>query len=173
MSATTENFGDDLDVDMCEDDLLAETPLVEPEPDPSWKNSFAGKIFDDIFKSGSMPLLNAYFHEYDFYPLDCDPKKLAPFEHIKIYAANMPFVVFYYSTIVLRGVSQVFLCNHPVTGFCICIGLCLSSPTLMAYALLGAIFENIGAFIVCQPVIEEMERGLFGYVYPLNAFTFV
>lgn len=155
-----EPYEDEIEVDACEEELLlAPPPAAE---DPEWRTTLAWKIFDDVFKSGHMPLFSAYFHEYDFYPLDVDPKSLSLFEHVRIYAMNAPFVILYYASIVLRGVSQVFLCNHPITGLCICIGLALSSPTLMMYALLGAIFENIGAFLVCQPVIAEMERGLFG-----------
>lgn len=143
-----------------EGDLLLDAPPEKDDQD--WKTTLALKIFDDVFKSGHMPLFTAYFHDYDFYPLHIDPAQLTLMEHFQIYMRNMPFVILYYASIVLRGVSQVFLCNHPITGLFICIGLSLTSPTLMVYALLGAIFENIGAFLVCQPVIADMERGLYG-----------
>jgi hypothetical protein len=138
---------------------------VKQKPAPEqqiWKESLAFKILDDIFCSGSMPLLMKYFHNYNFYPLEIDPDTLTVFEHFQIYMQHIPFLLIYYASIVLRGVGQVFICNHPVTGLFVCAGLYLTSPTLMIYALLGAIYENIGAFLVCKPIVAEVEAGLFG-----------
>jgi len=109
-----------------------------------------------------MPLLTSYIHNYDFYPLHIDINALTIWQHAYYYLIHLPFLVLYYANIVLRGVGQVYICNHPVTGICVCIGLYLTSPVLMVYALLGTLFENFGAWLVCRPVIGEVDAGLFG-----------
>lgn len=65
--------------------------------------------------------------------------------------------------IVLRGISQVFLCDHPITGILICIGLILTSPMLLAYALLGTISATFGAILIARPEIHDITSGLCGY----------
>lgn len=109
-----------------------------------------------------MPLLTSYLHDYNFYPPEVDPENLPLADHAVAYLKNIPFLCLYYANIVLRGVGQVYICNHPITGLLVCIGLYLTSPTLMVYGILGTIFENIGAFVVCRPPLDEIESGLFG-----------
>ena len=121
-------------------------------------------ILDDIFMSGSMPKLSAFLHSYEFYPPDVDPENLAVMGHVEVYRKHIPFLCLYYANIILRGVGQVYICNNPATGLMVCIGLCITSPTLMMYALLGAIFANLGAYVICPPSNDEIESGLFGYV---------
>jgi hypothetical protein len=119
-------------------------------------------ILDEIFMSGSMPKFTAYLREYEFYPHHVDPETLSLEGHFYAYANNIPFLCLYYANVVLRGVGQVYICNNPVTGLFVCIGLCISSPVLMMYGLLGAAFANIGALVMCPPATEEIESGLFG-----------
>jgi hypothetical protein len=119
-------------------------------------------IWDDIVMSGSMPKFSAYLKHYEFYPHDVDPETLSVEGHIRTYMNHIPFLCLYYANIVLRGVGQVYICNNPVTGLFVCIGLCISSPVLMMYGLLGAAFANLGAIVICPPATEEIESGLFG-----------
>lgn len=126
--------------------------------------STAWLIFEDIFSSGSMPLLTKYIHEYDFYPLHIDPATLTYAQHAYYYIKHFPFMMLYYANIVLRGVGQVYICNNPVTGICVCVGLYLTSPGLLVYALLGTLYENFGAWLICRPDLGEVDAGLFGYV---------
>lgn len=167
MSAAVRDFEDSDEGEGFDKVPDLEQPKTKPvmaskDAKTSYKDTTVWKIYDDIFHSGSMPLLTAYFHDYDFYPLDVDPEQLPVWEHFQVYLQHIPFLCLYYATIVLRGVGQVYICNHPVTGLCVCVGLYLSSPTLLVYALLGAVFENIGAYVVCKPVVGEVEAGLFG-----------
>lgn len=157
------------DLDLCDGFEEKVADFEKPKIKPSLpiqkvplKDTIVWKIFDDIVYTGSMPLLTAFFHDYDFYPLDVNPEQLTVWEHFKVYMNHLPFVLFYYANIVLRGVGQVFICNHPITGLFVCMGLYLSSPMLLVYALLGAIYENVAAYLICKPIIGEMEAGLYG-----------
>jgi hypothetical protein len=120
------------------------------------------QILYDIFNTGNMPMLMTYCREYEFYPAEVEPERLSLLEHCYWYARNTPFLLLYYTNIVLRGIGQVYICNHPVTGLLVCIGLWLSSPTLMAYAIIGSAVETLGAWLVCRPPTEDIEAGLFG-----------
>lgn len=156
------SFDEDGAENKLDDEIGGLTQSTKIKPVPSEEASLLYNIVDDIFFSGSMPKLMKFIHNYDFYPLDVDPKELSIWEHAKIYSRHIPFLCLYYANIILRGIGQVYICNHPITGLCVCAGLYLSSPTLLAYAILGTVYENIGAFLFCSPPIGEMEAGLFG-----------
>lgn len=64
--------------------------------------------------------------------------------------------------IILRGIAQVFLCNHPISAIFICFGLACTSFKLLAYSLLGTTFATIGAMLAAPPS-SEIESGLCGY----------
>lgn len=49
--------------------------------------------------------------------------------------------------VVLRGVAQVFLVDHPVSGILILIALVLTSPGLMGACLLGTAIQSLTAFV--------------------------
>jgi urea transporter len=119
-------------------------------------------IVHDIFMTGNMPMLMTYCRDYEFYPAEVEPQGLSLCQHSYWYARNTPFLLLYYTNIVLRGIGQVYICNHPVTGLLVCIGLWISSPTLMAYAIIGSAVETLGAWLVCRPPTEDIEAGLFG-----------
>jgi urea transporter len=57
----------------------------------------------------------------------------------------------------------VFLCNHPITGIFILIGLGITSIELVGYALLGAIFGTMGAALIGRPPMHDITSGLCGY----------
>ena len=119
-------------------------------------------ILDDITMSGSMPKLTQYLRDYEFYPPDADPENMSLRDHCYHYLDHPSFLCLYYANIVLRGVAQVYICNNPVTGLFVCIGLCITSPVLMMYALIGSAVSNLGAFLMVRPATEEFESGLFG-----------
>ncbi|XP_065653889.1 urea transporter DVU1160-like [Hydra vulgaris] len=65
--------------------------------------------------------------------------------------------------VVLRGFGQVFLCNHPITGILISVGLYLTSVKLLIYAIVGASCSTVAAMIISLPPFSEVGSGLLGY----------
>jgi urea transporter len=58
--------------------------------------------------------------------------------------------------VILRGISQVFLCNHPVTGLLVCAALWLTSWKLLVGCVLGTAAGTAGAYLVSCPPFEEV-----------------
>ena len=83
-----------------------------------------GEVLNEIFLSGNMP----HFHKYA-----CSKS-----------VDSVGFVGLYVPNLLLRGISQVFLCNHPLSGLLICGGLAVTSVELMCHALLGAAIGALG-----------------------------
>jgi len=106
------------------------------------KQSLINKLAYEVFMTGDMPLLKGFIIS----------RKSSP-----VY-----FFIFL-CDVVLRGVSQVFLCDHPITGLLICIGLSLTSIELMLYGLWGTLCGTLGAYFVGQAPIDEISSGLCGY----------
>jgi urea transporter len=67
--------------------------------------------------------------------------------------------------IILRGISQVFLCDHPLCGILISIGLILTSYELFLYAVWGTIFSTVGAYLIGTASMDDIRSGLCGYEY--------
>lgn len=65
--------------------------------------------------------------------------------------------------ITLRGISQVFLCNNPLTGIFILAGVAVTSWELMLYALLSTVISTISAATIGRPPPEDILAGLCGY----------
>jgi len=65
--------------------------------------------------------------------------------------------------ITLRGISQVFLCDNPVSGLFICAGLACTSPELLAYALIGTVCGTVGAALLATAPAKDVAAGLCGY----------
>jgi hypothetical protein len=120
-------------------------------------------LLEDVLFADSMPMLAHYIQNYPFYPEGKSQGSMTHWELLQLYLSQTPFLCLYTVNILLRGVGQVYICNHPVTGFCVCVGLWLSSPTLCAFALIGAACENLGAGLLCRPKSSEVNAGLFGY----------
>lgn len=97
---------------------------------------------NDIFMSGDMPIL-----------------KRVLFSEI----SNPLYFALFLCDIVLRGVAQVFLCDHPVTGVLVCIGLFLTSPILMLYGLWGSFCGAAGAYLIGKAPVDDIRSGLCGY----------
>ena len=66
------------------------------------------------------------------------------------------------ANVIFRGISQVYLCNHPISGIFICIGLALSSTRLIVYTLVGTICSTIGSVILTLPETNYIVSGLCG-----------
>lgn len=99
--------------------------------------------FEEVFYSGSMPTQKIYL----------DSRK----------SDNLFFSILFLIDVVLRGISQVYLCDHPITGVFICFGLAWTSWGLLGYALLGTAFSTLGAFVIATPPKEDITSGLCGY----------
>lgn len=65
--------------------------------------------------------------------------------------------------LILRGISQVYLCDNPITGLLIAIGVGLSSFSLILHGILGVIGSTLGATIVCRLPYSKINTGLVGY----------
>lgn len=113
--------------------------------DEKTKSKLWYKIFHEIFISSSMPKSQAYLYEQGF-------TKKSPF-----------WFTLLSIDVVLRGISQVFLCNHPLCGVLICIGLGLSSYKLPLFALLGSAVCSFSAVSIARPPKEDILAGLCGY----------
>jgi urea transporter len=100
-------------------------------------------IIDEVFFSGTMPNLKKYAFDNKY---------------------NGAFnTILFLIDVVLRGISQVYLCDNPVSGILICIGLGMTSYSLVGYALLGTFFATLGAYLIAQPDVEDITSGLCGY----------
>jgi len=76
---------------------------------------------------------------------------------------SVPWYLLFWLDVTLRGVSQVYLCDHPVGGLLILLGLVCTSGVLAGYALLGTLFSTLGAHLVCRPPLDSITSGLCGY----------
>jgi len=103
-------------------------------------SGFLAIALDEIFYSGSMPRWKKYL---------IDNK-----------STNFVVYLLFLVDIILRGISQVYLCDNPVSGIFICIALGITSMSLLGYALLGTLFATLGAFIVATPPIADITSGL-------------
>ena len=65
--------------------------------------------------------------------------------------------------IVLRGVSQVYLCSNPLSGLLIVVACYLSAPGLAGYCVLGALLSALTARIAVAPPRQESLWGITGY----------
>ena len=97
--------------------------------------------------------------------------------HTGVTGDKLPYVDDFvlFIDIILRSISEVFLCNNPLSGLLICIALWKTSVGLLAYCLLGAIVSTIAARLVIRPSKENMLAGLCGYNGTLTGgavFTF-
>jgi urea transporter len=84
-------------------------------------------------------------------------------EVLRLHCQNLPYYLVYSVDVILRGIGQVYLCNHPITGLFICLGYYITSPTLLAFAIVGTIGSTVGGSLVVAPEWVEISNGLFGY----------
>lgn len=153
------NSGDELDRKqrrgrLYNDDIISDSTFGGLDNNNGNGNDdFKKQLFDEIFLSGSMPNVTRVLTEQfiDYIEGNCKDYKL------------LPYVLLFFIDIILRGIAQVFLCNHPITGIFILIGLGITSIELVGYALLGAIFGTMGAALIGKSSMHDITSGLCGY----------
>ncbi len=99
-------------------------------------------IFHEVFISANMPRVKDYFFARR--------------------ASSSLYSILFLCDVVFRGISQVFLAEHPISGILICIGLGLSSLQLMLYAIWGTVCSTLGARLVAEARLEDVRAGLCG-----------
>lgn len=147
-----------------------------------YSNSLAENLVYEVFFDRNMPMWGKTLESWNVLnKADSDSLLTATAkEHIKagllpkigreewwemwrLHCKNSLFYVIRSVDIILRGVGQVYVCNHPITGLCICIGLFITSPTLCAFAIAGTIGSTLSGFLLVSPDWQEISNGLFGY----------
>ena len=114
-------------------------PLAPPPPRQHW----LAAIVTEVVLSGDMPNAKAYV--------------------LRNHRRNLGYYLLFWLDVVLRGVSQVYLCDHPVSGVLILLGLVCTSGSLAAMSLLGSLCSTLGAHLACRPPLDTITSGLCGY----------
>lgn len=65
--------------------------------------------------------------------------------------------------VIFRGIAQVFLCNNPVSGFLISIGLMFTSFDLFGYAFFATAISTLSAIVFSPKSTDLLFNGLLGY----------
>ena len=115
---------------------------LQLQPQPGWAQT-ARQVISEIVLSGDMPRWKAFV--------------------LRNHRHNFLLYLLFWLDVVLRGVSQVYLCDHPVSGVLILLGLVCTSGSLAAMALLGTLCSTLGAHLVCRPPLDDITSGLCGY----------
>ena len=112
-------------------------------------------IIKELFFAGTMPRTQKYLLENSFLrePL---PEHSQP----RSWEDQLRFLCSV--NIVLRGIAQVYLCNNPLSGLLICIGLAHTSTQLLVYALVGTICSTLLGSMLCMPDSTDITSGLCG-----------
>lgn len=161
-----EEDSEESDEELGPKDIVKKKPSLPSDPvEPVTKPEslhIVPYVVDEIFFAGNMPDFKSYI-KYKLAVMLSDiestDSKVAKFWAV---VCGLPYMFLYFADIMLRGVSQVYLANHPITGLCICIGLWTTSVDLLVFGLCGSIVSTIAAYLVCTPKMEELEAGLCG-----------
>ena len=124
---------------------------------------YESEIFRELFLDGNMPRTQKYLVMNSFLgdqqaPDNNSEKESSMNEKLYFFLVSILCCI----NIVLRGVSQVYLCNNPISGVLICIGLYLTSPQLLIYGLVGTACGTLAGSLFCLPHTEEITAGLCG-----------
>ena len=111
------------------------------------------KIFNEVFYSGDMKCTQQWIISYAYGDRSQD---ISP----SLQALAMLLLVV---DVVLRGIAQVFLCNHPVSGIFICIGLAFTSGVMLGYSILTTLLATGAALFVATAPLPDVLSGLCGY----------
>jgi urea transporter len=76
---------------------------------------------------------------------------------------NIYNLILFSIDIILRSIGQVFLCDNPLSGLLIAIGVGCSSIELIICGIVGVIFANIGAYYFGSADINDISSGMCGY----------
>jgi urea transporter len=110
-------------------------------------------LYTEIFLSGSMSTTQELLVLYSYGILS---KRVDRFTNALAWCGLIIDVV-------LRGIAQVFLCNHPISGIFICIGLAFTSFEMLGYSLLTTALATYSALIVATAPKDDVLAGLCGY----------
>jgi urea transporter len=119
-------------------------PEMSFSQERNWRNQLS-ELWEEIVNSGNMNKTQKYL---------CD------FQATNTPPLTMIMICF---DLILRGISQVYLCDHPISGLLIAIGVGLSSCTLLLHGVIGVIGSTLGATIVCRLPYSKISNGLVGY----------
>lgn len=78
--------------------------------------------------------------------------------------------------VTLRGISQVYVVDNPLSAVLMLLAVALTSPWFLLYSVFGSLCGNLGALYVLRRVNENCLIGLFGYDATLvgnAAMTFI
>lgn len=139
------------------EDIAVKIEVTDKLVDKILTETKYGALLDELLFAGNMPVLQAYLQKYSFLG-DYVAKESSWAETFHYMIISVACCI----SIVLRGVSQVYLCNNPLTGVMICIGLYITDPKLLVFALVGTICATVFASIVCLPASTEIVSGLTG-----------
>ena len=102
-------------------------------------------VLKEVFLSGNMDNSKKYFCSYK----DSSYKPVA--------------VICSVVDVVLRGISQVYICDHPLCGLLIAIAVGLSSVELLLHCVLGVMACTASGFLLCRLPYAKISNGLLGY----------
>jgi urea transporter len=156
MSEVAENLA--ANFTQAKEDLVEKIEIGDKLVDDILTETRYGAILDELFFAGNMPVFQAYLQKYSFLG-DYVAKESNWKESVHFVVISLACCI----SIVLRGVSQVYLCNNPLTGVMICIGLYLTDPKLLVFGLVGTTCATLFASVVCLPASTEIVSGLTGY----------
>lgn len=143
------------------DDITDKIDQSEKKVEAILMETLWGSIVDELLFAGNMPVLQDYLLKYGFLGgSSLEGREGTLLDRAHYLAVSVACV----ASIVLRGISQVYLCNNPLTGVFICAGLYVTDPQLLVYALVGTVCATLGASLLCLPASTEIVSGLTGYV---------
>lgn len=83
-------------------------------------------------------------------------------EVFRTLCSNIPFFALCSGDILLRGLAQVYLCNHPLSGLLIALGLFVTAPQLLIFALIGCFGSTLTSALLCRESWDNIQSGLCG-----------
>jgi hypothetical protein len=124
----------------------------------------AGKdVFEEVFLSGNMQRTQDFILRWSYFNKNrpADAVLPRPFHWLA------PLVPLFMSLVlcadvVFRGIAQVYLCNHPISGILVCIGLAHESTQLLVFGLMGTACATLMCWLICVPNPSEVLSGLCG-----------
>jgi hypothetical protein len=124
---------------------------------------FAKDVFEEVFLSGNMQRTQDFILRWSFFNKN-RPEVLLP-RPLQWLAPLVPLFMSLVlcADVVFRGIAQVYLCNHPITGILVCIGLALESTQLLVFGLMGTACATLMCWLICVPNPSEVLTGLCGY----------
>lgn len=83
-------------------------------------------------------------------------------EFLSSLCRNTPFFALCGMDVLLRGVAQVYLCNHPISGLLMSMALYVTAPQLLVFALMGCLGSTLSSHLICRESWNNIQNGLCG-----------